>query len=280
MHNRIDAIAPYCTPASFTRPWQAREKRDRPQPGARQRLRAGPPLRIDPITSVATIPLAKTGTAQGMIIGRNEKSAFRSACHSIQPEFRTFAGDSDDDLSVPYTSGGISGLCMQFCGNLGAHGKRHEIPAMAPSRGLLISSCCDYSHSAALMATTPYIVRNQCSLDAPAIWRDDTGRNGDIRHWAGPDQREGVATMTLNLNADETASFGIPLSIRHALLTRIVHAGLAVAIVLQLASSQVMNPDGAGNSVFPLHQFGGLTALGFTAAFCALMAWRRRGTSL
>ncbi len=64
----------------------------------------------------------------------------------------------------------------------------------------------------------------------------------------------------------------------HGRSTRIVHAGLAAAIVAQLVSSQVMNPDGAGNSYFALHRYSGLAAFGLIVAFWGLAAWRRRGT--
>jgi len=78
--------------------------------------------------------------------------------------------------------------------------------------------------------------------------------------------------------SDDMAELGDSPYFRHSLSTRLVHAGLAVAIVMQLGSSQFMDPDGAGNLAFSLHQYGGLAAFGFVAAFWALAAFRRRGT--
>lgn len=66
----------------------------------------------------------------------------------------------------------------------------------------------------------------------------------------------------------------------HSAPTRVLHAGLAGAIVVQLASSQFMNPDGAGNTAFQVHQWAGLTAFGLVVAFWANTTLRQRGTPL
>ena len=67
---------------------------------------------------------------------------------------------------------------------------------------------------------------------------------------------------------------------RHTGATRLIHAGLAGAIIVQLASSQIMNPDGAGNTAFVVHQYAGLAAFGFVVAFWANSMLRRIGTPI
>ncbi len=67
---------------------------------------------------------------------------------------------------------------------------------------------------------------------------------------------------------------------RHTLVTRIVHAGLAVAVIVQLGSSLLLNPDDGGNTAFGVHQYSGLVAFCLVTAFWALAAFRKRGTSL
>jgi hypothetical protein len=67
---------------------------------------------------------------------------------------------------------------------------------------------------------------------------------------------------------------------QNGLTTRMLHAGLAGAIMLQLGSSQIMNPDGAGNAAFRLHEYSGLAAFGLISGFWAVGAMRRRGTPL
>ena len=85
----------------------------------------------------------------------------------------------------------------------------------------------------------------------------------------------------MTLASDQGASLeGAPEANRHTLPTRLVHAGLAIAIVLQLASSQIMNPDGAGNAAFGLHEYSGLAAFALVLAFWFLTLVRRRGTPL
>ncbi|MDN5789151.1 MAG: cytochrome b/b6 domain-containing protein [Pseudorhodobacter sp.] len=49
---------------------------------------------------------------------------------------------------------------------------------------------------------------------------------------------------------------------------------------MQLASSQFMNPDGAGNTAFEVHEYAGLAAFGLVAAFWGNTMLRRRGTPL
>jgi Prokaryotic cytochrome b561 len=66
----------------------------------------------------------------------------------------------------------------------------------------------------------------------------------------------------------------------HSGTTRLIHAGLAGAVIVQLASSQIMNPDGAGNTAFVVHQYAGLAAFGFVIAFWVNSMARRLGTPL
>jgi hypothetical protein len=66
----------------------------------------------------------------------------------------------------------------------------------------------------------------------------------------------------------------------HSILTRLMHAGLAGTIVVQLVSSQFMNPDGAGNTAFEVHEWSGLAASGLVVAFWANTILRQRGTPL
>lgn len=69
-------------------------------------------------------------------------------------------------------------------------------------------------------------------------------------------------------------------SSRHVLATRLLHAGLATAIVIQLASSQFMNPDDGGNTAFSVHQYAGLAAFALVFGFWVASALRKRGTPL
>jgi len=74
---------------------------------------------------------------------------------------------------------------------------------------------------------------------------------------------------------------GFDLSSRHIKTTRLIHAGLAVAIVIQLTTSLVMRaPEHGrvGNGYFDIHQYGGLAAFAFVFAFWAVVAFRKRGT--
>ncbi|SDE74501.1 cytochrome b561 [Salipiger thiooxidans] len=71
------------------------------------------------------------------------------------------------------------------------------------------------------------------------------------------------------------------IATRHTIATRLVHAGLALAVVTQLFSSLVMQPeeDGhAGNLAFEIHEYGGLAAFAFIVIFWFVLTARRRGT--
>lgn len=68
---------------------------------------------------------------------------------------------------------------------------------------------------------------------------------------------------------------------RHNLPTRLVHAGLAVAVVTQLVVSLVMEPaeDGhAGNLWYEIHEYGGLAAFALIVLFWIVLTARKRGT--
>ncbi len=65
---------------------------------------------------------------------------------------------------------------------------------------------------------------------------------------------------------------------RHAIAARFLHAGLAIAIVVQLASSQFMKPDAGGDSIFGVHAYVGLMAFALVLAFWLQIAVRQRGT--
>lgn len=70
---------------------------------------------------------------------------------------------------------------------------------------------------------------------------------------------------------------------RHTLPTRLIHAGLALSIITQLATSLVMRaPHGTspGNLLFEVHEYSGYAALGFAALFWLLLLLRSKGTSL
>ena len=87
--------------------------------------------------------------------------------------------------------------------------------------------------------------------------------------------------MTLIISPTSDADYSHDLTTpRHGFATRIVHTGLADAIVVQLGTSLILNPDGSGNTAFVVHQYSGLLAFCFVASFWALAAFRRRGTPL
>ena len=65
---------------------------------------------------------------------------------------------------------------------------------------------------------------------------------------------------------------------RHAIATRLLHAGLATAIVVQLASSQFMNPDDGGDNIFGVHAYVGLAAFALVLGFWVQSLIRQRGT--
>jgi cytochrome b561 len=67
---------------------------------------------------------------------------------------------------------------------------------------------------------------------------------------------------------------------RHTIGTRLLHAGLAIAIIVQLGSSQFMNPDDGGNSAFSVHQYSGLAAFALVLGFWVATVLRKRGTAL
>ena len=69
----------------------------------------------------------------------------------------------------------------------------------------------------------------------------------------------------------------------HSRATRLFHAGLATAIVVQLATSQFMRPPevgAAGDVWFTLHQYSGLAAAALALGLWGVMAMRKRGTAL
>ncbi len=68
---------------------------------------------------------------------------------------------------------------------------------------------------------------------------------------------------------------------RHGLLTRIVHGGLAAAVIAQLLTSLVFaepKTGRPGDIWFEIHEYVGLAAFGFAALFWLVVAVRRRGT--
>ncbi|MFT6676024.1 MAG: cytochrome b561 [Sulfitobacter sp.] len=67
---------------------------------------------------------------------------------------------------------------------------------------------------------------------------------------------------------------------RHALATRMLHGGLAIAIIMQLVSSQFMNPDKGGNTTFEVHEYAGLTAFAVVLGFWVFSLVRKRGTPI
>lgn len=67
---------------------------------------------------------------------------------------------------------------------------------------------------------------------------------------------------------------------RHAIATRLLHGGLAIAIITQLASSQFMNPDHGGNAAFEVHEYAGLAAFALVFGFWLFSIARKRGTPL
>ena len=72
-------------------------------------------------------------------------------------------------------------------------------------------------------------------------------------------------------------------SVRHPLLTRLFHACLASAVLVQLATSLGMTPPRGGrpaNLLFILHEFTGLLAFGLAFLFWLSILIRRRGTPL
>ena len=68
---------------------------------------------------------------------------------------------------------------------------------------------------------------------------------------------------------------------RHSRATRLVHMGLALAVIVQLTSSLVFeppSPDGTANVWWEVHEYGGLTAFGFVLLFWLVLVGRNHGT--
>ncbi len=68
---------------------------------------------------------------------------------------------------------------------------------------------------------------------------------------------------------------------KHTALTRAAHGLLAIAVIVQLTSSQVMIPEEPGkvaNSAFEVHQYAGLAAFAFVLLFWGAITVRRHGT--
>lgn len=68
---------------------------------------------------------------------------------------------------------------------------------------------------------------------------------------------------------------------RYGWATRLAHMGLALAILLQLATSLFMSEPKPGRPedlLFQVHEYSGLTALGFAFMFWCILAVRRSGT--
>lgn len=68
---------------------------------------------------------------------------------------------------------------------------------------------------------------------------------------------------------------------KHSLTTKLIHAGLALAVIFQLLNSLVMEApkrDRLGDWFFELHEYGGLTAMAFVFLFWLVLVFRKRGT--
>ncbi|WP_425102435.1 cytochrome b/b6 domain-containing protein [Tropicibacter sp. S64] len=69
---------------------------------------------------------------------------------------------------------------------------------------------------------------------------------------------------------------------QHSLSTRLVHAGLALSICTQLATSLFMQgptDTTAGDAIFQLHRYSGFAALVFALLFWMNLTFRHRGTA-
>jgi cytochrome b561 len=69
---------------------------------------------------------------------------------------------------------------------------------------------------------------------------------------------------------------------QHALSTRLVHAGLALSICSQLATSLIMQgptDTSVGDAMFQLHRYSGFAALALAVVFWITLMFRRRGTA-
>ena len=69
---------------------------------------------------------------------------------------------------------------------------------------------------------------------------------------------------------------------RHTKTTRLLHAGLALAVISQLLTSLVFVPpqNGPENVWFKVHEYGGLTTFVLALLFFVNLAARRTGTPL
>ncbi len=70
------------------------------------------------------------------------------------------------------------------------------------------------------------------------------------------------------------------ISTPHLLKTRLFHAGLAIAVLMQLGSSQFMTDKNGGNTPFWVHQYVGLAAFALVLGFWVVTIFRTRGTPL
>ncbi|MEQ8345934.1 MAG: cytochrome b/b6 domain-containing protein [Sneathiellaceae bacterium] len=69
---------------------------------------------------------------------------------------------------------------------------------------------------------------------------------------------------------------------RHSRATRVVHFGLAISVIVQLLTSLAMNAARSGHpedTLFMLHEYSGLAALGFVLLFWLVVTVRRTGTA-
>lgn len=66
----------------------------------------------------------------------------------------------------------------------------------------------------------------------------------------------------------------------HTLSTRLFHASLAIAVLVQLGASQFMNDQNGGNTPFWVHQYVGLAAFALVLGFWANTIFRKRGTPI
>jgi cytochrome b561 len=70
---------------------------------------------------------------------------------------------------------------------------------------------------------------------------------------------------------------------KHGLVTRLIHAALAISVVLQLLSSLVMTTpraERAGDRLFFVHEYIGIAAFAAALGFWLLLAFRRQGTPM
>lgn len=76
---------------------------------------------------------------------------------------------------------------------------------------------------------------------------------------------------------DTTFTDDVP---KHSRTTKLFHAGLALTIIAQLASSQFMDPDEGGDWIFQVHQYSGLIATVMVVGLWITTMARVRGTPL